>query len=99
MKRSALRASALSRRCRPCCASCARRGSSPSDRRAALTTIGPVYTLEDATSRFIDKLFDGAIDKYVLSMLSAENVSPDEMRDLEKIIAKARKSKQKNEEG
>lgn len=59
----------------------------------------PVYTLEDATSRFIDKLFDGAIDKYVLSMLSAENVSPAEMRELEKIIAKARKSKQKDGEG
>ncbi len=59
----------------------------------------PVYTVEDATSRFIDKLFDGAIDKYVLSMLSAENVSAEEMRELEKIIAKARKSKQEQVEG
>ena len=58
----------------------------------------PVYTLENATSHFISKVFDGAIDKYVISMLSAENVSPDEMRALERMIAKARKSKQKNEE-
>lgn len=53
----------------------------------------PVYTLEKATSRFVDKVFDGALDQFVLSMLSAENVSPEEMRDLEKLIAKARKAK------
>ena len=56
----------------------------------------PVYTLENATSRFVDKVFDGAIDKFVLSMLSAENVTADEMRELEKMIAKARKAKQKD---
>lgn len=55
----------------------------------------PVYTLENATSRFVDKLFDGAVDKFVLSMLSNENVSPDEMRSLEKMIAKARRAKEK----
>ena len=55
----------------------------------------PVYTLENATSRFVDKLFDGAVDKFVLSMLSAEDVSADEMRALEKMIAKARRAKEK----
>ena len=55
----------------------------------------PVYTEENATSRFLNKVFDGAIDKFVLSMLSAENVSPDEMKELEKMIANARKSKEK----
>ena len=58
----------------------------------------PVYTLENATSRFVDKVFDGAVDKFVLSMLVAEDVSADEMRELEKMIAKARKTKQKKEE-
>lgn len=57
----------------------------------------PIYTLENATSRFVDKLFDGAVDKFVLSMLSAENVSADEMRELEKMIAKARRAKQKQD--
>lgn len=57
----------------------------------------PIYTLENATSRFVDKLFDGAIDRFVLSMLSAENVSADEMRDLEKMIAKARRAKEKQD--
>ena len=55
----------------------------------------PVYTLERATSRFMDKLFDGAVEKFMLSVLSAEDVSADEMRDLEKMIAKARKAKEK----
>lgn len=57
----------------------------------------PVYTLEDATSRFVDKLFDGAVDRFVLSMLSAEDVSADEMRELEKMIAKARRAKEKQD--
>lgn len=58
----------------------------------------PVYTLEKATSRFVDKLFDGAVDKFVLSMLSAEDVSAEEMRDLEKMIAKVRRAKEKREQ-
>ena len=57
----------------------------------------PVYTLENATSRFIDKVFDGAREKFVLSMLSSEKVSSEEMRALEKMIAKARKSREKEE--
>jgi predicted transcriptional regulator len=59
----------------------------------------PVYTLESAASRFVDKVFDGAVDRFVLSMLAAEDVSADEMSRLEKMIAKARKAKQKEEEG
>ena len=57
----------------------------------------PVYTEQQATSRFIKKVFDGAVDRFVLSMLSAEKVSPQEMKELEKMIAKARKSKEKEE--
>lgn len=53
----------------------------------------PLYTLEAATAQFVDKVFDGAIDKCVLSMLSDQNVSVDEMRELEKLIAKARKAR------
>jgi len=49
------------------------------------------YSLERASSRFLHKVFDGALDKLVLSMLQAENVSADEMRELEKMIGQARK--------
>ena len=66
-----------------------------SEGRADLYT--PIYTLEKAASRFVDKLFDGAVDKFVLSMLSAENVSASEMRELEKMIAKARRAKEKQD--
>lgn len=55
----------------------------------------PVYTEEQATSRFLSKVFDGSMDRFVLSMLSSEDVSEDEMKALEKLIAKARKSKEK----
>jgi len=57
----------------------------------------PVYTLEKATSRFLDKLFDGAADRFLLSMLSSEDISADEMREMEKMIAKTRRAKEKQE--
>lgn len=52
------------------------------------------YSIEKAGSRFLHKVFDGAVDKLVLSMLRAEDLSADEMRELEKLIAKARKNKE-----
>lgn len=54
----------------------------------------PKYTREQASTRFLNRVFDGALDKLVLNMLQAEDVSPDEMRDLERLIAKARRTKQ-----
>lgn len=54
------------------------------------------YSVEKASSRFLHKVFDGAVDKLVMSMLHAEDLSPDEMRELEKMIAKARKNKQES---
>lgn len=55
----------------------------------------PVYTLDKAATRFIDKVFDGAVDRFVLSMLASQNMTDKEMRHLEGLIAKARKAKQK----
>jgi BlaI family transcriptional regulator, penicillinase repressor len=55
------------------------------------------YTIENASKRFLEKVFDGALDKLVLNMLVAENVSPDEMREIEQLIAKARRLKQAKE--
>jgi predicted transcriptional regulator len=63
--------------------------------RALLYTA--VYTREQVSSRFLNKVFDGALDKMVLNMLQAEHVSPEEMRELELLIAKARRSKQAGE--
>lgn len=53
-----------------------------------------IYTKQNLSSRFLKKAFDGALDELVLNMLEAESVSPDEMRDLEKLIAQARRKKQ-----
>ena len=58
----------------------------------------PVYPLESAASRFVDKVFDGAIEKFVLSMLADEKVTADELKKLEQMIAKARKAKQLEKE-
>jgi predicted transcriptional regulator len=54
----------------------------------------PKYTREQLSSRFLKRVFDGALDKLVLNMLQAEDISPDEMRELERLIAKARRAKQ-----
>jgi BlaI family penicillinase repressor len=53
----------------------------------------PNYTREQLSSRFLDRVYDGALDKLVLNMIRAEDISTDEMQELEKLIAKARKDK------
>lgn len=58
----------------------------------------PSYTAEQVSSRFLHKVFDGAVDQLVLSMLRAEDLSVEELRDIEKLIAKTRKAKQRDGE-
>jgi predicted transcriptional regulator len=58
----------------------------------------PVHTIEQVSSRFLKRIYDGSLDKLVLNMLQAEDVSTDEMRKLERLIAKARSKKQKAQE-
>ncbi len=53
----------------------------------------PKYSREQASSRFLHKVFDGALDELVLSMLAAEDVSPEEMKAIEQMISRARKEK------
>jgi predicted transcriptional regulator len=54
----------------------------------------PRYTREQVSSRFLTKVFDGALDQLVLSMLRAKEVSAGELKELERLIAKARRDKQ-----
>ncbi len=54
----------------------------------------PKYSRDRVTSRFLHNVFDGAVDMVVLSLLKAKDVSLDELRDLERLIAKARRTKQ-----
>jgi predicted transcriptional regulator len=53
----------------------------------------PRYSREQVTSRFLNKVFDGALDQLVLSLLQVHDTSPSELRDLERLIARARRQK------
>lgn len=50
-------------------------------------------------SSFVAKVFDGAIDQLVLSMISTANPNPEELKQIEKIVADARRRKQRRGHG
>jgi predicted transcriptional regulator len=54
----------------------------------------PRYSRERVTSRFLHKVFDGALDQLVLSLLQAKDASADELKGLERLIARARRERQ-----
>jgi BlaI family penicillinase repressor len=54
----------------------------------------PLHSREIVASRFLKKVFDGALDQLVLSVLRTKDVSPDDLKELEKLIAKARREKE-----
>src|SRR4029077_10004527 len=59
----------------------------------------PRYSRERVATRFLNKVFDGALDQFVLSILASKDgpSSPNELKDLERLIAKARREKQGDE--
>jgi BlaI family transcriptional regulator, penicillinase repressor len=60
----------------------------------------PKHSREQVTSHFLRKVFDGAMDQLVLSLLQASDASPEELKDLERLIARTRREKQaKKKEG
>lgn len=54
----------------------------------------PTCSREQVSSQFLHKVFDGALDQLVLSMLNAERTDDRELQELERLIADARKRKQ-----
>ena len=50
-----------------------------------------LHTRQQVSSRFLNKVFDGAIGQLMLSMLRAKDVSPDELDELENMIAETRR--------
>ena len=56
----------------------------------------PRYSRERVARRFLDKVFDGALDQFVLSILHARDATtdPQELKELERLITKARGDKQ-----
>jgi predicted transcriptional regulator len=63
-------------------------------RRGRTFVYYPKYNRERVSSRFLHKVFDGALDQLVVSMLSAKDASAAELRELERLIAEARRKKE-----
>jgi predicted transcriptional regulator len=59
----------------------------------------PAYSREQETARFLDKVFDGAMDQFVASLLKSRRVSPRELRELEAMLAEARRGGKKEDRG
>jgi predicted transcriptional regulator len=59
----------------------------------------PRYSRERVAARFLNKVFDGALDQFVLSILRARDADPGELRELERLIARARRDRQGRGEG
>lgn len=55
----------------------------------------PQCTREDVSSRFIKKVYDGAVNELMLNMLRSEKLSDKELQELESMIAEARSKKSK----
>jgi BlaI family transcriptional regulator, penicillinase repressor len=53
----------------------------------------PRYSRDRVTARLLHRVFDGALDQVVLSLLQAKDASEAELRGLERMIAAARKRK------
>ncbi len=56
----------------------------------------PTHTRDRETSRLLHKMFDGALDQFVVSLLKSRPVSTSELKQLERIIADARRRKQRD---
>ena len=53
----------------------------------------PIYSRDRVTARLLHRVFDGALDQAVLSLLQAKDATEEELRGLERMIASARKRK------
>src|SRR5439155_7066050 len=53
----------------------------------------PCYSREDSAAGFLDRVFDGAADELVQSLLRAEKISPAELDRLHSLIAEARRGR------
>jgi predicted transcriptional regulator len=53
----------------------------------------PTYSRDRVASRLLHRVFDGALDQVVVSLLQAKDASAQELRGLERLIAAARKRK------
>jgi predicted transcriptional regulator len=57
----------------------------------------PCYSRDESAVRFLDRVFDGAADELVHSLLRSERLRPDELKRLHALIAEARRQRGKKE--
>ena len=55
----------------------------------------PVYSREAASRRFLSKVYDGALQDLVATLLRTQRISPADLDELEQLIADARKNARK----
>ena len=53
----------------------------------------PRFSRDESTARFLDRVFDGAADQLVMSLLRTERIAPEELDRMEAMIGKARRRK------
>jgi len=51
----------------------------------------PDRTIRDLTTRFIDRVFDGALDRVMVALLDARSPSPDELQRIRTMLDEAEK--------
>lgn len=58
----------------------------------------PVHTREQEAARFLDKVFDGAMDQFVASLLKSRRPSPRELAQIQEAIGEAKRKRGKKVE-
>jgi predicted transcriptional regulator len=53
----------------------------------------PRYSRDESAARFLDRVFDGAADQLVLSLLRTEKIPEDELERMQAMITAARRKK------
>jgi predicted transcriptional regulator len=57
------------------------------------------FSRDESAARFLDRVFDGAADQLVLSLLRSERIAPAELESLHALIAEARRKKASTDSG
>ena len=59
----------------------------------------PRFSRDESAARFLDRVFDGAADQLVMSLLRSEKIPPAELERLQAMIAEARRAISKRQPG
>ena len=52
----------------------------------------PRYSRDESAVRFLDRVFDGAVDQLVMSLVRAERITPEEIQRMHEMIGEARRT-------